>query len=72
MAAIPGAAEALTETLVRSEELCKGGFLHVLRDTVRLPDGKEATREFVRHPGAVVVIPLLDDGGAHRLDVILG
>ena len=62
MAAIPGAAEALTETLVRSEELCKGGFLHVLRDTVRLPDGKEATREFVRHPGAVVVIPLLDDG----------
>ena len=62
MAVVPQAALPLTETLVHSEELCKGGFLHVLRDTVRLPDGKQATREFVRHPGAVVVIPLLDDG----------
>ena len=34
-----------------------------MRDTVRLPDGKSASREYVVHPGAVVVIPLLDDGG---------
>ena len=33
-----------------------------MRDTVRLPDGKSASREYVVHPGAVVVIPLLDDG----------
>lgn len=52
----------LWETKVSSEELCKGGFLHILRDTVRLPSGKQATREYVVHPGAVVVIALLDDG----------
>jgi ADP-ribose pyrophosphatase len=44
------------------EELVKGKFLHVVRDTVRLPNGHSATREFVLHPGAVVVVPLLDDG----------
>ncbi len=40
----------------------KGNFLHAFRDTVRLPDGTHATREYVTHPGAVVMIPLLDDG----------
>jgi ADP-ribose pyrophosphatase len=54
--------EHLKETLVSSEELFKGKFLHAKRDTVRLPDGKHATREYVVHPGAVVVVPLLDDG----------
>lgn len=44
------------------EELVKGNFLHVVRDTVRLPSGNTATREYVLHPGAVVVVPLLDDG----------
>ncbi len=52
----------LIEAKVSREELCKGGFLHILRDTVRLPSGKLATREYVVHPGAVVVIALLDDG----------
>ena len=45
-----------------SEELFKGKLLHVWRDTVKLPDGGIATREYVRHPGAVVIVPLLDDG----------
>lgn len=45
-----------------SQELLRGNFLHVVRDTVRLPDGKTTEREYVRHPGAVVVVPLLDDG----------
>lgn len=45
-----------------SQELLRGNFLHVVRDTVRLPDGKTTQREYVRHPGAVVVVPLLDDG----------
>jgi ADP-ribose pyrophosphatase len=52
----------LKETLVASELLFKGKFLHAKCDTVRLPDGKHATREYVVHPGAVVVVPLLDDG----------
>jgi ADP-ribose pyrophosphatase len=54
--------EHLKETLVSSELLFKGKFLHAKCDTVRLPDGKHATREYVVHPGAVVVVPLLDDG----------
>jgi ADP-ribose pyrophosphatase len=33
-----------------------------MRDTVRLPDGKEATREYVIHPGAVMVVAELPDG----------
>jgi ADP-ribose pyrophosphatase len=52
----------LIEHAVAREELLKGRFLHVVRDTVRLPDGGSATREFVLHPGAVAVVPMLDDG----------
>lgn len=52
----------LRETPLARTELIKGHFLHVVRDTVRLPSGREATREFVLHPGAVMVIGLLDDG----------
>ena len=39
-----------------------GKLLHVRRDTVRLPDGGAATREYVVHPGAVLILPVLDDG----------
>jgi ADP-ribose pyrophosphatase len=52
----------LVETTISQEELLKGRFLHVVRDTVRLPDGGTATREYVLHPGAVAVVPILDDG----------
>jgi len=52
----------LREEKITSQELLKGHFLHAFRDTVRLPDGREATREYVRHPGAVVIIAQLDDG----------
>jgi ADP-ribose pyrophosphatase len=52
----------LVEEPVSREELLKGRFLHVVRDTVRLPDGSTTTREFVLHPGAVAVVPILDDG----------
>ena len=54
----------LKETLVSRESLLQGGFLNAVRDTVRLPDGTAATREYIRHPGAVVIVPLLDDAGA--------
>lgn len=52
----------LIERPLTREELLRGGFLHAVRDTVVLPDGREAKREFILHPGAVVVVPLLDDG----------
>ncbi len=52
----------LRETPLSRTELLRGHFLHVVRDAVRLPDGSEATREYVLHPGAVMVIGLLDDG----------
>lgn len=52
----------LREDGLARTELLRGHFLHVVRDTVRLPTGGEATREFVLHPGAVMVVPLLDDG----------
>lgn len=52
----------LREEPVARTELLRGHFLHVVRDTVRLPSGREATREYVLHPGAVMVIGLLDDG----------
>ena len=52
----------LREHTTAREELLKGHFLHIVRETVRLPDGASATREFVLHPGAVAVVPILDDG----------
>ena len=52
----------LIETCLNSELLHEGGFLKLRRDTVRLPDGGQSTREYVMHPGAVVVVGLLDDG----------
>lgn len=58
----------LVEVKVTSQELVKGNFLHTFRDTVKLPDGNLATREFVAHPGAVMIIPLLEDAaGGVRL-----
>jgi ADP-ribose pyrophosphatase len=52
----------LTEHLLHGQTLLEGGFLTVRRDTVALPDGSSATREYVVHPGAVAVVPVLDDG----------
>ena len=52
----------LREELVSSEELLKGQFLVARRDTVSLPDGSLAQREYVCHPGAVVVVAELADG----------
>lgn len=54
--------DSLTETTLDSEVVYSGVFLHICRDTVACPDGREAVREFLRHPGAVVIIPVLDDG----------
>ena len=50
----------LIEHKVSQQELLRGNFLHAFRDTVRLPNQDLATREYVVHPGAVMVIPMLD------------
>jgi ADP-ribose pyrophosphatase len=52
----------LKETRVDSEIVYDGHFLKVQRDTVRLPDGKISEREYIKHPGAVVILPVFDDG----------
>ena len=52
----------LVEHRTGGATLVSGGFLEVRRDDVRLPDGSTATREYIQHPGAVAVIPVLDDG----------
>jgi coproporphyrinogen III oxidase len=52
----------LTETRVSSDAVFDGLLLHIRRDTVRLPDGTLAQREFVVHPGAALVVPVLPDG----------
>ena len=53
----------LIETQQSSEELLKGHFLHAFRDKVRLPDGSEAVREYVIHPGAVMICGTASDVG---------
>ena len=50
----------LFEATLDSQEILRSHFLHVVCDTVRLPDGKTATRDYIVHPGAVMVVPLLD------------
>lgn len=52
----------LTETEISTESVFRGNLLHVKRDQVRLPDGSETGREYIAHPGAVLVVPVLDDG----------
>ena len=52
----------LLEVKLHSEQVLKGDFLDVRRDIVRLPDGSEASREYVIHPGAVMIVAQLDDG----------
>ena len=52
----------LCETQIETSTVFDGKLLEVRLDRVRLPDGAEATREYIVHQGAVVVIPLLDNG----------
>lgn len=57
----------LIEHTVQQQELLRGHFLHVVRDSVRLPNDRLATREYVVHPGAVMVIPMLETSDGLRL-----
>jgi len=52
----------LSEKYLEGEEVFSGRLLKVHRDRVRLPDGNETVREYIRHPGAVAIVALLEDG----------
>ncbi len=52
----------LREEFVESQQVYRGRFLDVRRDEVRLPDGSTVHREYIVHPGAVMIVPILDDG----------
>lgn len=52
----------LKETRIDGDIAYDGSLLKIHCDQVRLPDGSQSQREYIRHPGAVVIIPLLDDG----------
>jgi ADP-ribose pyrophosphatase len=58
----PGIDDHLVERRLRSEAVYDGRFLQVRRDTVRLPGGGQAEREYIVHPGAVMIVPIADDG----------
>ena len=55
--------DALHEHTLESEPVYQGALLKVWRDRVELPDGSHSVREYIRHPGAVVVVAL-DESGA--------
>ncbi|MDE3021881.1 MAG: NUDIX hydrolase [Pseudomonadota bacterium] len=52
----------LMEETLNSENVWHGSLLDLRIDKVRLPNGKETVREYVLHPGAVMIIPLLENG----------
>ena len=54
--------DCLRETTTRSECVFEGHLINLRVDEVKLPDGRESTREIVEHPGAVAAVPLTDDG----------
>jgi len=58
----PAADPQLREDGVSGEQVYRGHFLDVRRDAVRLPDGATTVREYIVHPGAVMIVPLLADG----------
>lgn len=53
---------ALHEELIHEDVAWQGSFFDVNRLSVKLPDGHEAFRDVVRHPGAVAIVALSDDG----------
>lgn len=52
----------LIESEIDSETVFSGALLEVRKDRVRLPNGKESLREYIVHPGAVVILAFLDNG----------
>lgn len=59
---LPAGDQHLREEKISGEDIYGGIFLKMKRDKVSLPDGQEAVREYLTHPGAVAIVALLDDG----------
>jgi ADP-ribose pyrophosphatase len=59
---LPEGDKHLREDRISGEDIYGGIFLHMKRDQVRLPDGQQAAREYLTHPGAVAILAILDDG----------
>jgi ADP-ribose pyrophosphatase len=55
-------APQLEEVRLKGESVFQGKLLNVYRDWARAPDGHEQSFEYTLHPGAAVVVPLLDNG----------
>ena len=67
---VTGFDAGLRELRQSSDKILSGRFLQVFSDQVTLPDGKTTFREYIVHPGAVMVIPLLTDGQGHTRIVL--
>lgn len=52
----------LAEVFVSGEEVFRGKLLHVVRDTITLPNGQTGTREYIKHPGAACIVAEFEDG----------
>lgn len=50
----------MSEKVITTKTVYEGGYLKVYRDEVLLESGKSAYREYIRHPGAAMVIPILN------------
>ena len=61
MAKPPPFTADFTETTASSKLVYEGGLLKIRRDEVKLPDGGNAWREYVVHPGAVMILAFVDD-----------
>ncbi len=59
---LPTGDDHLREDRISGEDIYGGIFLNMKRDQVRLPDGQQAAREYLTHPGAVAIVAILDDG----------
>ncbi len=59
---LPTGDKHLREDRISGKDIYGGIFLNMKRDQVRLPDGQEAAREYLIHPGAVAIVAILDDG----------
>ncbi len=59
---LPETDDHLREHCASSEEVYSGKFLHLKKDIVKLPDGNSTFREYLIHPGAVAIMPILNDG----------
>lgn len=59
---LPVTDDHLREHPISSEDAYQGKFLKLKKDIVKLPDGGETFREYLIHPGAIAIVPILDDG----------